>query len=185
MSVPFTLLTPRLQRSAQTWCGDRRGATAVEFALVAMPFFFLILGLLEVCLLFIMSTVLEHAVAESSRKVRTGQAQENGFTKIEFRQEVCGELFNLMRCDDKLHIDVRPIVGFSAAKFGSPIGEDGEVDDEGFKFDPGSANDIIAVRVMYEWELKTPFISAPLATMPGNRHLLQANAVFRNEPFGE
>ena len=43
--------------------------------MIAVPFFFLLFGLLEVALIFIMSTVLEHAVNEASRDIRTGRFQ--------------------------------------------------------------------------------------------------------------
>ena len=72
------ILTSRLQRKLAEWANENRGQTAVEFALIAAPFFFIIFGLMEICLIFIMSTVLEHAVSDSSREIRTGQAQEAG-----------------------------------------------------------------------------------------------------------
>ena len=56
-------------------------------------------------------------------------------------------------------------------------------DDGDFDFQPGSANDIVAVRVYYEWSLVTPILSAPLANMANGKHLIQAATVFRNEPF--
>jgi hypothetical protein len=100
-------LTSRLQRKLAEWATERRGQTAVEFALIAAPFFFIIFGLMEICLIFIMSTVLEHAVSDASREIRTGQAQEAGFSKVEFQNSVCDEMFGLMGCDASLHIDVK------------------------------------------------------------------------------
>ena len=95
-TLQFGLLAPRMRREWDAWCEDRRGAAAVEFAIIAIPFFFLIFGLLEVCLLFIISTVLEHSISETSRQIRTGQAQESGFTDVEFRQAICAQLFDLL-----------------------------------------------------------------------------------------
>lgn len=184
-TVQFGLLAPRMRCKWDAWCEDRRGAAAVEFAIIAVPFFFLIFGLLEVCLLFIMSTVLEHAISETSRQIRTGQAQENGFTEVEFRQSVCDQLFDLLDCDSRLHIDVQSISGFGAANMTSPLDGDGNFDESGFGYNPGKANEIVAVRVFYEWNLMTPALSMPLSNMAGNKHLIQANTVFRNEPFGK
>ncbi|MEO0969943.1 MAG: TadE/TadG family type IV pilus assembly protein [Cyanobacteria bacterium J06639_18] len=50
----LTFITPRLRRSVEAWAEDKRGATAVEFALVALPFFFLLFGLIEIAVVFIM-----------------------------------------------------------------------------------------------------------------------------------
>ena len=185
MTMPFTILTARLQSKAEAWCHDRKGAAAVEFALVAIPFFFLIFGILEICLIFIMSSVLEYSVSEAARKIRTGQAQESGYTKVEFRRDICNGFFKLLSCDDKLHIDVRSMNSFRLADLSTPKDKDGNVEDVGFIYDPGEANEIVVVRVFYEWPIITPIISAPLVDLPNNRHLLQANAVFRNEPFGD
>lgn len=179
-----TGLAARFKGAWQSFGRDERGATLIEFALIAAPFFFLIFGLLEVCLVFIMSTVLEHAVAEASRPLRTGESQEAGVNEEQFRLTVCGELIGMLDCDGKLHIDVRTISGFASAQNNIPLDADGNFDDDGFTYEPGGPNDIVAVRVFYEWNLITPWISQPLANMAGNRHLLQSSAVFRNEPFG-
>jgi Flp pilus assembly protein TadG len=178
-------LTYRLQRKLAEWATERRGQTAVEFALIAAPFFFIIFGLMEICLIFIMSTVLEHAVSDASREIRTGQAQEAGFSKVEFQNSVCDEMFGLMGCDASLHIDVKRLTSFSAANLASPLDSDGNFDDSDFDFQPGGANEIVAVRVYYEWGLVTPILSAPLANMANGKHLISATTVFRNEPFGD
>lgn len=179
-----TRIARRLKAEIRRYAGEERGATLVEFGLIAAPFFFLIFGLLEVCMVFIMSTVLEHAVSEAARPLRTGEAQEAGINEEQFRLSVCQELFGMLDCNGRLHIDVQTISGFSNSPNGSPLDGNGDFSEDGFGYDPGGPNDIVAVRVFYEWDLITPWISQPLVNMNGNRHLLQASAVFRNEPFG-
>jgi Flp pilus assembly protein TadG len=178
-------LTERLQRRMDRLSKDQRGAAAVEFALIAAPFFFLIFGLLEVCMLFIMSTVMEHAVSEASRVIRTGQAQQDGVDETEYRDMICEKVFGLLDCDERLHIDVDQLSGFAGGSSATPLDGDGNVDSTDFGFDPGGPNEVVSVRVYYEWSLITPVLSAPLANMNGSKHLIQANTVFRNEPYGE
>lgn len=177
-------LTARLQARWKNFAQDRRGAAAIEFAMIAAPFFFLIFGLLEVCLIFIMSTIMEHAIAEASRPLRTGEAQTAVMNQEQFRQSLCAELFELLSCDARLSIDVRTISNFASSPTGSPLDPSGNLVNQDFIFQPGGPNDIVAVRVFYEWELITPVLSKPLQNMAGNKHLLEASAVFRNEPFG-
>jgi len=177
-------LAARLRSRWEAFAEDRRGLAAVEFALIAAPFFFMIFGLLEVCLIFIMGTVLEHAVFEAARPLRTGEAQQAGMTDIQFRQALCEEMFDILDCDARLSIDVRTVSNFAASPIGAPIDGDGNLDNDDFRFEPGGPNEIVAVRAFYEWALITPLMSKPLANLAGDRHLLQANAVFRNEPFG-
>jgi Flp pilus assembly protein TadG len=177
-------LSARLRSRWQIFAKDRRGAAAVEFAMIAAPFFFLIFGLLEVCLIFIMTTVMENAVSEAARPLRTGEAQAAGMTAADFREAVCAGFLEILECDDRLSIDVRTAADFGSTPTGSPLDEDGNLDNDDFIFEAGAANDIVAVRLFYEWELITPALSRPLVNMSGNKHLLQASTVFRNEPFG-
>ncbi|MEQ9504663.1 MAG: pilus assembly protein [Hyphomonas sp.] len=177
-------MSARLKSRWNRFAGDRRGATAVEFAMIAAPFFFLIFGLLEVCLIFIMSTVMEHATMEASRPLRTGEAQEAAMTEEQFREAVCAELFDMLNCDARLSIDVRTVSDFGSTPIGAPMDEDGNLENEEFGFEPGGPNEIVAVRVFYEWDLITPVLSKPLQNMAGNKHMLMVSTVFRNEPFG-
>ena len=180
------LLAPRLMHRLRAWAEDKRGVAAVEFAMIAMPFFFLIFGLLEICVIFIMSTVLEHGHNEAARGIRTGQLQNaDGFDKDAFEEVLCAEVFDLFACEGKVELDVKTYSDFSSTTNPSAIDDEGNLDTEDFSFDPGGANDIVVVRVFYEWELMTPVLSAPLANLSGNRRLLQSTVVFRNEPFGD
>ncbi|MEE9380819.1 MAG: TadE/TadG family type IV pilus assembly protein [Hyphomonadaceae bacterium] len=178
------ICAPRWQARLEDWAKDKRGVAAVEFAMIATPFFFLIFGLLEVSVLFIMSTVLEHATSEASRQIRTGQLQQGGFGQIAFKTMICDELYDMLQCGDKLRLDVKVFSDFTTTTDTSVIDEDGELDAEGFDFSPGDPNEIVVVRVFYEWDLITPILSAPLANMSGDRRLLQATVAFRNEPYG-
>ncbi len=185
MKLPIMgIMTPRLKAKVDRFLKANEGLAAVEFAMIAIPFFFLLFGLLEVCVLFIMSAILEHGVSEAARTIRTGQLQNNGFGEVAFKNAVCAELFSMMACDSKLRLDVKTFADFASTDNPSAIGVDGNLDDTNFEFSPGAANEIVVVRVFYEWDLLTPVLSAPLANMSNNRRLLQATVAFRNEPFG-
>lgn len=174
----------RLKTRCNGFAEDRQGLAAVEFAMIAAPFFFLIFGLLEVCMIFIMGTVIEHATSEASRPLRTGEAQEALMTEEQFRKSVCAEFFDMLECDARLSIDVRTISNFASSPTGAPMDEDGNLENQEFGFEPGGPNEIVAVRVFYEWDLITPVLSKPLQNMAGNKHMLMISTVFRNEPFG-
>jgi Flp pilus assembly protein TadG len=155
----------------------------VEFALVAAPFITLLVGLLEISMIFIAMTTMEHGVSEAARRIRTGELQESGASAATFKQLICDNTFGLLNCNDRLKVDVRVFDNFGNTKAGSPI-KDGAVDDSKLQFDAGSGSDIVLARVFYEWEIVTPLISKPLANLDGNKRLLQASVAFRNEPFG-
>ena len=176
---------PKWQKRFQAFASDKRGLAAVEFALIAVPFFFLIFGLLEVCVIFIMSSVLEHGANEAARAIKTGQFQQAGLGQTQFKNAVCAELFDLMTCDNRLQIDVQTFGSFAGTSNPSPIDPStGDLDTSTFAFTPGAQNQIVVIRVFYEWDLIIPIMSKPLANMSGDRRLLQATIAFRNEPFG-
>ena len=175
---------PKLQKRLHDWAEDKRGIAAVEFAMIAIPFFFLIFGLLEVCAIFIMTTVLEHGLNEASRGIRTGQAQQAGFGPVAFKNAVCAELFDLLDCEGNLTLDVQTFSDFGSTSYSNPIDEDGNFTPAGFGFNPGGQNEIVVVRAFYEWKLFTPVMSAPLSNLNDGKRLLQSTIAFRNEPFG-
>ena len=175
---------PLWRRRLGAFTSDLRGVAAVEFALIAFPFFVLIFGLIEVVMIFILTSTLDYGVMEAARRVRTGELQTSGQGLTEFKTAVCGKLFNLLDCDTKLMIDVRKFDTFAATDFDKPpVDKDGNLTQGQFGFAPGGPDDIVVVRAFYTWSLLTPVISAPMANMSGGRRLLISTATFRNEPF--
>lgn len=174
----------RIRSVLQRFAGEEKGSTVVEFALVAAPFIVMLIGLFEVCLIFIATTTLEHGASEAARQIRTGELQSSGASAETFKQLVCDNSFGILDCNDRLKVDVRVFESFTNTSNDNPI-KDGKVDDSALQFDAGEGNDIVLARVFYEWNLITPVISAPLSNMDENKRLLQANVAFRNEPFGD
>ena len=175
-------LSYRWKTRFDEWVEDRRGATAMEFAFIAGPFFFLIFGLLELSLVFIVSTTLEHGINEASRQIRTGDLQTANGTQAQFEQAVCDELFGLLDCGANLFIDVRTFQNFGNSNRPSPIDAAGDFVPN-FQFAPGQRDSIVVVRAFYEWSLITPFVSKPLANLSNGNLLIQSSIAFRNEPF--
>ena len=163
---------------------DQKGATAVEFAMIAAPFFFLLFAMIEIAAVFFTGTVLENAVLEAARQIRTGQAQSGGMSQAGFRQEVCDRIGVVGDCD-RLEIDVQVFEDFTDVDQSSPIDGGGQMDTSGFGWDPGDAGDIVLVRVFYRWTLMTPNFGGALSNMEGNQRLITAATVFRNEPFDD
>lgn len=180
MHMPFTV------RAWQQWKalrGHRSGAAAVEFALIAFPLFFLIFGLLEISMIFVVSTALENGIIDSARAIRIGQTQQSGTTVEDFQTELCDRLPDFIECDGRLHVDVRILDSFSDDPNHAPIDGSGEVDEDDMQFNPGATGDIVVVRGYYQWHLITPVLSAPLANMSNGRRLLVGSTAFRNEPW--
>lgn len=176
--------TALLRRSATRFIKAREGSAAVEFALIAAPFFFLLMAILEVALFFFASAIVENATAEAARDIRTGRLQNAGQTQVDFTAAVCERVSVVADCD-RLRVDVRTFDDFGATDFSDPIDEDGELDESGFGFDPGSPGDVVVVRVFYDWQLFAPGAVSGMSNLSSNRRLISAATAFRTEPFEE
>jgi len=160
---------------------DRSGTTALEFAIVATPFFALMMAIMEVSLVFFANFTLENAVDQAGRMIRTGQVQEQGFNENQFKQEICNNSSALFDCMSELNIDVMKFNDFQGVSIPDPLDANGELKSD-FGYDPGTPGDVIVVRAFYEWKLFAQ-IPGGLGNMPSGGRLLVATAAFRNEPF--
>jgi len=161
---------------------DVRGVAALEFGFIAPPFFALLFSMFEVGLTYTADAVLQNAVNETSRMIRTGQVQNGGFTKQQFRQLVCDNINVLLNCDQRLQIDVRKFTAFNAASFSNPLDGNGNFRND-YKYEPGAPCDVILVRAFYAWDPVTPGLGDYMSNMGGGGRLLQGTAAVRNEPF--
>lgn len=178
------LRASRPVRLAVRLAEGRGGSAAVEFAMVALPFLALIMGILEVSMIYLVSTTLENATSDVARQIRTGELQTaGGATQATFATSICGELTWLgSNCSSNLHVDVRTFASFSSITQSSPI-KNGAIDTTALQFSPGKAGDIVLVRAFYQWTLFTPLLDGVSAQMSGGNTLITATAAFKNEPY--
>ncbi len=159
----------------------KRGSTAVDFAIVAMPFFLLLMATLEYALVSFASVALEEGMNQAVREVRTGQIQSSGGGVNRFKSLLCDAAGGLIDCNGELYIDVRPFDQVGDPSSLNPL-DNGEIVDI-FEYSEGEANQFVLTRVFYVWEFNTPLVGHIFGNMTGGKHLLSASAFFRNEPF--
>jgi len=169
------------RRRWRAFFADRRGSTAVEFALVATPFIGLLVGIIQTFLVFFAQQLLETAVNQSSRLILTGEAQAQNMNQTQFASAVCSSLPILFNCNN-LMIDVEVASSWTAANPGAPTltyDSNGNVTNT-WQFTPGNPGDIVVVRVMYLW----PVFTAPLlANLTNGKRLIMASSAFQNEAY--
>lgn len=188
-------LLRRMVRRGTALSRDEKGAVAVEFGILAVPFFALIFAIIETAMAFFAQQVLESAVQDATRIIRTGQSQA-GWNATTFREAVCDASYGFINCDSaegRLVIKVSPAASFDAAgdQITRPVSDECTVLADPSKcnwqiaesFDDGVGNDVIIAQAFYKWPT---FINLPwfnLATQAGGNRLLSAVRVFKNEPF--
>jgi Flp pilus assembly protein TadG len=156
----------------------RSGATAVEFAMIVMPFLGLVFATLELGMMFLVSTTMESSAQSAARTIRTGQFQSGAATAAVYKDAVCNGMGWLQAdCETNLRIDVRTFNTFNAVNTAPPILNAADV-----VFQPGQACSIVLARASYSWTLLAPGLSGVTYTGAG-KVKLQSAAAFRNEPF--
>jgi Flp pilus assembly protein TadG len=160
---------------------NTRGSAALEFAMIAPVFFAFLFPMFEVGITFAADAVLQNAVNDAARQIRTGAVQSAGLTATGFRQMVCDKLTIPLTCDNALlKVDVR--VGTA---FGAALDQNGQFRND-YQFNPGGPGDVVVVRVLYAWKPLTPYLGRFMDAMRDNgqgKAILQATAAFRNEPY--
>ncbi|WP_298960553.1 TadE/TadG family type IV pilus assembly protein [uncultured Roseibium sp.] len=174
---------PRFRRRFFSIRKDESGATAIEFSLVAIPFFLLLFGIVEVGLIHMVNRMLDNAVIEASRMIRTGQAQTSGFGADDFEGEICNALPAFLCSTERIVVVVDNIASFSATSDINMYDGDGNlVEDSSYVDDANKSGAIVFVSVVYRWPMITSLLSLNLADHGTERHLT-STLVFRNEPW--
>ena len=183
MSTAKTRLS-RLRGVLNRFSRGRGGSTAVEFALLAMPFLGLLFGIVELGMVYLVVTTLDNATADAARQIRTGQLQTaGGATATSFGTVVCNEMSWLgSNCSANLSVDVRTFTSFSSTNISQPI-TNGQFNSASLLFQVGGPGDIVLVRTYYPWQLVTPFLDGSVANLSNGKMLIQSATTFRNEPY--
>ena len=170
-------------RIARRFVRQQDGAAAVEFALVAAPFLALTFAILETAFVFFAQQTLEATAADSARLIMTGQAQTGGFSQADFKTAVCARVYGLFDCANGMTVDVKTYTSFSAVNNTSPV-TNGQLDTANMQYVPGGPGCIEVVKLYYQWPIYVSMFSDNLSNLNGNKRLLVATSVFRNEPYG-
>jgi Flp pilus assembly protein TadG len=192
----FAAYRNKLVRSVKRfWRGEsfarcESGATVVEFALVAAPFFAMLVAVFQTALVFFASRVLDETTEQASRYIMTGQAQQSNMTQSGFKTWVCGQTFALFTCSNFM-INVQAYSSFASASTSNPVAnvnaQGQPVDSSGnnvtLTYNAGNPGDIVVVQVMYQWPVVLGPLGFNLSNMANGNRMLMSTAVFKNEPY--
>ncbi len=168
-------------RSLLNFFRQRRGFALLEFAVIAIPFFMLIIGIIEVGLVTWAGYELENATAAAARLVRTNQAQSAGYTAAQLQSQLCQNVVILSSCTSKVQLSVQTYATFAGITVASALNQNGGLRND-FTYSPGGPGAIVLLTAYYEWPLTSPLTSATLANLADGNYLLQSTIAFRNEP---
>lgn len=171
-----------MRTPVRAWLGNNKGATAVEFSLVALPFVMLIVGTIEMALMFTAQSVLQESTFTAARLIRTGQLQldPDGDAEEAFRESVCDFSSLLIPCNE-IQFNVQTLPSFADADDAPP-----EYDEDGNliqNFDAGGPSDIVLIRVVYNYPVRTPLMQPILSNNDLGKRTMLSTIVMRTEPY--
>ena len=196
--IAIRLAGAALARVRHRFESDRRGATAVEFAIIATPFIFMIFCIIEVGIYFMVQVTLDNATSAAARELRTGQVVADGSSdtagKQAFMTAVCNNMSWLQaQCQSGvssttgtqyLVVDVRQLGAYSTTP-GNPTLSSSGGQASGNCYYSGSAGSAVEMRAYYRWQLLTPYLMQAMQTFAGGIAELQSTEVFQVEPDGQ
>ena len=179
----FNLQSPTIAaRLTRRFISQRQASSTIEFGLLAAPFVALTFAIMQIGLIFFAGQSLETAAATAGRLVLTGQAQTQGWTAAEFKQQVCNVIAGMFNCQNGIYIDVETYSSFAAVNLAMPV-SNGSFNPADLGYNPGGPGDIVAVRLYYQYPVYVNLLGLNLSTLNGGLNLLAATAVFKNEPY--
>ena len=177
------------KRNAARGLRDSAGTAALEFALVAIPFFFFVFAILGTSLYFFANNALDRGVQTAARKIRTGEATQSGSSIGDFRKSVCDEAGTGIDCN-KLRVLIQNDASWAnITPQGCLDGNNEMVNSTGSIEElvsdySGDASFVALITVCYEWDLAKTFSFLQLGkgSNGSGPAVMQATTAFRIEP---
>lgn len=111
---------PQAGTAARRFASDRRGAMAVEFAMVLFPLCILIFAVLEGALVYWISSTLDNSLDTSMRQFYLQAEASSSTLTNAIRGEVCRQVSPLVKCEN-IKIDIAAYANFGRIEKASPV----------------------------------------------------------------
>lgn len=181
---------------------NRRGAVALEFAIVAAPFLFMLFAIIESGMVFVANIDLSNATMALARQIRTGAVVAAGasastkgvvLSLTDFKTAICSKmaLVSNSTCINQLQVDLRSPSSFGGGQNASSPLSNGNFNTASLCYYSGSAGSVVEFRAFYLWPIATPMLFSALVnassytvngqTTTGNYRVLLSAEAFRVE----
>ena len=171
-------------RALAGFCRARRGATVVEFALIAPVFLATLIAILQTTLFRFAQQTLQNAATQAGRLFMTGQAQNSGTTQTQFASTICPMVQPLFNCN-ALMVNVQNYSNFSGANASAPtltFNAQGQVSNS-WSYSPGTPGQVMVVQLIYQWPLVGGPLGYALANLGNGNTEMMGVTSFRVEPY--
>src|SRR5690606_24386022 len=119
---------------------DGKGSIAIEFGVLALPFFLLIFAILESSISFAAQQLMSNVTDDVARQFRTGQLKSADTTEEPLRDMICSDLEIVVTSGcPGLEIDLKRYDTFAEAAGKRIAFKEGDIDTTGFSVQPGQS----------------------------------------------
>lgn len=189
ISLKIATLLSRVRRVRRRFGEDASGATALEFAIVVVPFFGFVLLILQVGLFHFGLQSLDFAVRQAGRTVMTGQVASTAISAATFKTTyICPKVFFVMDCsklvvnsfrlgkssDASAATGVYAYINSTARQLNDPISDPAKQ-----SFCLGGPGDYIYLDASYPYP---NYVRRLLSATAGQSWMLRSSTVVYNEP---
>jgi Flp pilus assembly protein TadG len=162
----------------------RRGATAVEFALVAPALIAMLIAIFETTFFLFAQQTLQNAAVSAGRLILTGQVQNGNMTQSQFASQVCPMVSAMFNCAN-LMINVQNYSAFSGASTSEPTltyNPNGTVSNT-WSYSPGTPGQVMVVQLIYQWPIVAGPFGYVLSNLGNGTTEMMGVSAFRVEPY--
>lgn len=162
---------------------DISAVASIEFAILALPFFFVLFAIIETSLSFTAQQMLSESAERISRSVKVGSLTSANTSTAQIRLRVCNDMrvFILIDCN-QIEVDLRSYVRFQDVPVSISYNQSGDLDTTGFNVEPGGPDTINHLRLFYRWAWFTDLMKSKYSSLPNGKTLLFSSETWRNEP---
>jgi len=198
MSVVFTRSINAARRRVLQLIGrcsrNDAGSTAIEFAMIGVPFVMMLFGTLSCGLYFFTNFTMATGLSAASRAIITGQFQQetgsyNGANTLQlqesvFRSALCSKLPGFINCSQIVLMAqsnntfsgiTQPACAVSGVMTTQATANQ--------TFNVGSSSSVVLVTACYAWNPMGALSFLKLGDLNSGAFLIQTSVVFRTEPY--
>ena len=179
----------RLLSSLRDLLQSRGGATALEFAVISVPFWLFTLFLFELGMDFYVQLALDYAVQEGARRLQTGAGSTAASATIFKTDCMCPTVSGFLNCG-QITVTVYPMTSsdyYANAQSGAgfiPLSS-GELNTSSWSFNTSGADTPMFIQAVYTSVSIVGLLlpSMSVLTPTGRAHVTTSSIGFINEPF--
>jgi Flp pilus assembly protein TadG len=183
----------RLKNCGRSFLKDKSGATAVEFALVGVPFLTLMFGIINTGMYFYAVNCIDRGIEDTARYLRTGEAQKGTVASLttigQFRDMVCLKSTNYINCNNlQIRVESAPtwngINAITCPTAGNLAAGAIASNDATSISAVGTQGTVVLIVACYKWDLGRylPFVHWDAQFTDGSA-LIQSSTALKIEPY--